>query len=52
MKSLKRTKLFCEGVATAVVAHASAWVALVSIEKAIQICGHIVGALILHAIGR
>lgn len=45
---MKRMKLFCEGMMTACVAHATAWIVLVSVDEIVHLCGHIVVVLAMQ----
>jgi|HubBroStandDraft_2_1064218.scaffolds.fasta_scaffold5764256_1 hypothetical protein len=47
---MNRMKIFCEGMLTATIAHFSAWVALVSVERIVQLSGHIFVVLAVHVL--
>ena len=47
---MNRLKIFCEGLVTAALAHTSAWVILVSVDKILHLCGHIAVALLVQVL--
>lgn len=45
---MNRIKSFFEGMTTACVAHVAAWIALVSVDKIVHLCGHTIIAVVAH----
>jgi len=47
-KAREYIEVFSKGAATAIIAHLSAWLAAISVERAVYIAGHVVSLLALR----
>jgi len=51
MKNKKLYRAFLEGVVSATAAHLGAWAVLVTVDKLVYFCGHVVTVLVIRLLG-